>query len=90
MNMVSSGENGFIRHARVPHKVLYALLFTLIVVIIVLLLPSPLAGKSPAVQTGAFSSGATSLHSAKGGYNSTYPLTSPVSKYDSMSKLLFE
>ena len=76
--MNGSGENGFMRTARVPYKVLYALLFTLLVVIVVLLLPS----ERRAGQDGWEGGGGHGVFLIKEdyalySYNDTYPLTPP-------------
>ena len=73
-------EDGFVRTARVPYKVLYALLFTLVIVIIALLLPSNIRSSHPAFgQTKDVF--LIKEDYAMYTYNSTYPLTAPVCKY---------
>lgn len=60
---------------RIPQKAFVALLFTLVVVIIVLLLPSK--GRSRDQASGIL---AYSGNQDGGDYNGTYPLTPPISK----------
>jgi len=79
IRMGAVGENRFLYYVRVPHKCLYALLFTLVLVIVVLLLPSSLDGRRPAVLTGRDSVWSP-VYGRPVRYNSTYPLTTPASK----------
>ncbi len=77
-------DNGFLRPARVPYKVLYSLLFTLIVVIIVLLLPANVSKrKGPELLESGRTANMILIEeeSSLYGYNTTYPLTEPISKY---------
>ena len=78
---VVSNENWFLRHARVPHKVLYSLLFTLITVIIVLLLPSQVTKRVPVLLVDRASGSFLKDEYVFYQYNETYPLTEYVSKY---------
>lgn len=80
-------EDGFVRTARVPYKVLYALLFTLVIVIIALLLPSNFKSSHPAFgQTKDVF--LIKEDYAVYTYNSTYPLTAPQCKYDSALSII--
>ena len=64
--------------ARIPQRGLFALLFTLLVVIIVLLLPSkkPLSQQTSGVLASQSSKDLVEYYT----YNSSYPLTPPISK----------
>ncbi len=72
--MNGSLENGFMRSTRVPYRALYALVFTLMVVMVVLLLPKelgrPMAGED---RTVLILPDELDLPL----YNTTYPLTRP-------------
>lgn len=72
--MNTGQEEGFVRTARVPYRVLYALLFTFIIVIIALLLPR--RTRNPAFGNA---SDVFLIHDdyLLYTYNSTYPLTAP-------------
>ena len=71
--MNGAGENGFMRPTRVPYKVLYALLFTTVVVLIALLLPSDFRRRPVGDPNLLIVEEEFALYS----YNRTYPLTSP-------------
>ncbi len=77
-SMKTGQEDGFVRTARVPYRVLYALLFTLIIVTIVLLLPSSVRRSPHPVfgQTNFLIHDDYQVFT----YNSTYPLTTPSCK----------
>jgi len=77
--MNGATENGFMRHTRVPYKVLYALLFTIVVVLIVLLLPSDIRGRPVGDPNVMIIEEEFALYS----YNTTYPLTAPTRELSS-------
>ena len=70
---------GFKRPTRLPHRVVYALLFTLIVVIIVLLLPRGNIPTDKTMNSGIWR-GNEEQQFEYFTYNFTYPLTPPTSE----------
>ncbi len=72
--MNGARENGFMRTTRVPYRALYALIFTLLVVTVVLLLPRDVTRPS-AEGDGSVLILREDLDLYL--YNSTYPLTRP-------------
>lgn len=90
MNGAVTPDSSFLRPARVPYKVLYALLLTLLVVIIVLLLPNHRTTRELIAISAVeridrdSSSGGTSTLTRDEcvtlTYNVTYPLTPPKCK----------
>ena len=74
--MNGATENGFIRPTRVPYKVLYALLFTTVVVLTALLLPSDFRRRPMGDPNLLIIEEEFALYS----YNRTYPLTPPTRK----------
>ena len=74
--MNGATENGFIRPTRVPYKVLYALLFTVVVVLTALLLPSDFRRRPMGDPNLLIIEEEFALYS----YNRTYPLTPPTRK----------
>lgn len=79
--MESNGSrNGLFttRYGRIPQKVIYALLFTLVVVVIVLLLPAK-DFESKKYNSGLNTRQGTQLVEYYT-YNSTYPLSAPISE----------
>jgi len=72
--MNSSKDDGFVRTARIPYRVVYALLFTLIIVMIALLLPSRKRPPYLGQPSDVFVINNDNLMYT---YNSTYPLTAP-------------
>ena len=71
--MNGATENGFMRPTRVPYKVLYALLFTTVVVLIALLLPSDFRRRPVGDPNLLIIEEEFALYS----YNRTYPLSPP-------------
>ncbi len=66
------------RAGRVPQRIIYGLLFTLVVVVIVLLLPKKLSEKEK--YSSGISIRVESQHAEYYTYNSTYPLSLPMSE----------